>query len=109
MGFALNLRDNSFPVQGDIMMKERYVAIYHHEFGVDSWVFDYVPTKELPVPSVKRVVEYFNVNYEPWLGETLELVMANNPAPGVETLTAEQVGGDGVSIETFVEEEDESF
>jgi hypothetical protein len=86
---------------------QRYVAIYHHEFGVDSWVFDYVPTKELPVPSVKRVVEYFNVNYEPWLGtETLELVRVNDPA-NLETLTAEQVGGDGVSIETFEEEEDE--
>jgi hypothetical protein len=52
------------------------------------------------------VVKYFNVNFEPHLGETLELVMVSDPTT-LEILTAEQVGGDGVSIETFDEEDED--
>jgi hypothetical protein len=71
-------------------MKNLYVAVYHHEFGVDTWVFCYEPKGKRQHPSPRKVAEHFNINFEPHLGETLELIAVNGQK--IETVTAAQVG-----------------
>lgn len=68
-----------------------YTAVYHHEYGVDVWSFWYTPTAEFPVPSLKKVVEHFSVNFEPHKGEELELLVACRAS--TPHMPAELIGG----------------
>ena len=45
-------------------MTELYVAVYHHEYGVDTWMFRYEPKGKKKYPSPRKVVEHFNINFE---------------------------------------------
>lgn len=67
-----------------------YICVYQHPYGVDTWVFWFVPTKELPFPSPRAVATYFNIDFEPGKGELFEVVLANPSGgpTGIETLEA---------------------
>ena len=71
-------------------MTELYVAVYHHEYGVDTWVFRFEPQGELKYPSPRKVAKRFNINFEPHLGETLELIAVNGQK--IEAVTAADIG-----------------
>ena len=71
-------------------MTELYVAVYRHEYGVDTWVFGYEPKGKKKYPSPRKVAEHFNINFEPHLGETFELVAVNGQK--IETVTAAKIG-----------------
>ena len=60
--------------RGRNVKKELYVAIYHHEYGVDSWAFWFIPQGDLTHPSPRSIAEYLAINFEPDKGETFELI-----------------------------------
>lgn len=86
---------------------EPYIAVFHHEYGVDCFPFYFVPQGELRHPSPRKVVEHFNINFEPEKGETFELVPANQPL--METLTAEQIGRETAAYGDWWDEDKEGW
>ena len=70
--------------------RELYIAVFHHEFGTDTFTFLFTPDGELKYPSPRKVVEHFNINFEPEKGETFELIPAQCSDP--ETLSAAAIG-----------------
>ena len=70
--------------------RELYIAVFHHEFGTDTFTFLFTPDGELKYPSPRKVVKHFNINFEPEKGETFELIPAQRSDP--ETLSAAAIG-----------------
>lgn len=68
---------------------ELWIAVYHHEYGVDVWPFYFVPNGDLKYPSPAAVLRFFNVDYEPEKGETFELVLAHSKP--IQTLSATEI------------------
>ena len=84
-----------------------YVAVYRHEYGVDCFTFHFVPQGNLKYPSPRKVAEHFHIDFEPEKGETFELVPAF--LPGMETLTAEQIGRETVASAGWWDKSEEGW
>ena len=86
---------------------ELYIAVFHHEYGVDCFTFHFVPNAKLKYPSPRKVAEHFNIDFEPEQGETFELV----PAFGsqIETLAAEQIGRETAASADWWDESQEGW
>ena len=67
-----------------------YIGVFRHEYGVDCFTFHFMPAGELKYPSPRKVVEHFNIDFEPEKGETFELVAAYGS--NQETLNAAEIG-----------------
>jgi hypothetical protein len=86
---------------------ELYIAVFHHEYGVDCFTFYFVSSHSLRHPSPRKVAEHFNIDFEPEKGETFELLPAHRP--DMETLTAEQIGRETVAPADWWEESEEGW
>ena len=84
---------------------DMYIAIYHHEYGVDVFTFYFVPDDKLKYPSPSKVAEHFNIDFEPGKCETFELAQAYGPR--METLTASQVGSETLGPADWADESEE--
>lgn len=73
------------------MEKQLWSVFYQNTCGTDVWLFWYVPTEQFPVPSLRKVVDFFKINFEPDKGEEIRLIWINNA--DIKFLTADQIGG----------------
>lgn len=86
-------------------MPELYIALFCHQYGIDCFPFYFRPKGRLRHPSPRKVVEHFDIDFEPKKGETFELVSA--PQADIETLTASQVGVETVPTGCWWEEDED--
>jgi len=87
--------------------RELYIAVFHHEYGTDTFVFFFTPDGDLKYPSPRKVVEYFNIDFEPDKGERFELSPAHRSAP--ETLSAAAIGRKTMASASWWEDGEEGW
>lgn len=73
-----------------IAKPELYVAVFHHEYGVDCFAFYFLPQGRHRYPSPRKVAEHFQINFEPSKGESFELIAVVRP--DLETLPGRRFG-----------------
>ena len=61
------------------MMKPKlYAAVHSHEYGTSVRLFLFSPTKEIPMPSEEELVSHLKINFQPELGQTLDICESND-------------------------------
>lgn len=80
-----------------------FILLHRHEYGTSTYPFQYVPTAELPYPSLARLVAHLRIDFEPAQDEELELETSFE----ILTLTAADVGGTRLQLVYDPDDEDE--
>lgn len=50
-----------------------FILLHRHEYGTSTYPFRYVPTEALPYPSLARLVQHLQIDFEPAKDEEIEL------------------------------------
>lgn len=74
-----------------------YVLVHQRQFGQTLYSFYFEPTKTRPYPSILRVVERLDINYDRAAGESVSLHTVEGGEPDL-ILKASEVGSSAPTL-----------